>query len=49
VIISDQYLLMSGTEFLSLTAAQYPDLIRLILINNTDVEDLLEASNASNF
>jgi len=38
---------MSGTEFLNLTAAQYPDLIRLILTNNTD-EDLVEASKAGN-
>lgn len=32
VIISAQHIpLMSGTEFLSLTATQYPDIIRLVL------------------
>ncbi|HBY78604.1 MAG TPA: adenylate cyclase, partial [Cyanobacteria bacterium UBA11148] len=47
VIISDQRMpLMSGTEFLSLTAAQYPDIIRIILTGYTDVEDLVEAINA---
>ena len=49
VLISEQHLpLMSGTEFKSLTAALYPDLIRIILTNNTDVEDIVEASNAGN-
>ncbi|MBD1933703.1 response regulator [Funiculus sociatus] len=47
VIISDQRMpLMSGTEFLSLTATQYPDIIRIILTGYTDVEDLVEAINA---
>lgn len=47
VIISDQRMpLMSGTEFLSLTASQYPDIIRIILTGYTDVEDLVEAINA---
>jgi adenylate cyclase len=47
VIISDQRMpLMSGTEFLSLTAAKYPDIIRIILTGYTDVEDLVEAINA---
>ncbi|MFP5272670.1 response regulator [Coleofasciculus sp.] len=47
VIISDQRMpLMSGTEFLSITAAQYPDIIRIILTGYTDVEDLVEAINA---
>ncbi|MBW4540278.1 MAG: response regulator [Myxacorys chilensis ATA2-1-KO14] len=47
VIISDQRMpLMSGTEFLSLTAAQYPDIIRIILTGYTDVEDLVEAINS---
>lgn len=47
VIISDQRMpKMSGTEFLSLTAAQYPDAIRIILTGYTDVEDLVEAINA---
>ena len=47
VIISDQRMpKMSGTEFLSLTAAQYPDVIRIILTGYTDVEDLVEAINA---
>ncbi|NEO31094.1 MAG: response regulator [Symploca sp. SIO3C6] len=47
VIISDQRMpLMSGTEFLSLTAAQYPDIIRIILTGYTDVEDLVDAINA---
>ncbi len=47
VIISDQRMpLMSGTEFLSLTASQYPDTIRIILTGYTDVEDLVEAINS---
>lgn len=47
VIISDQRMpLMSGTEFLSLTATQYPDIIRIILTGYTDLEDLVEAINA---
>jgi len=47
VIISDQRMpMMSGTEFLSITAAQYPDIIRIILTGYTDVEDLVEAINA---
>ncbi|NJP11994.1 MAG: response regulator [Leptolyngbyaceae cyanobacterium RU_5_1] len=47
VIISDQRMpLMSGTEFLSLTASQYPDIIRIILTGYTDVEDLVEAINS---
>ena len=46
VIISDQRMpMMSGTEFLSLTASQYPDIIRIILTGYTDVEDLVEAIN----
>lgn len=47
VIISDQRMpQMSGTEFLSMTATQYPDVIRIILTGYTDVEDLVEAINA---
>lgn len=47
VIISDQRMpMMSGTEFLSLTATQYPEIIRIILTGYTDVEDLVEAINA---
>jgi GAF domain-containing protein/class 3 adenylate cyclase len=47
VIISDQRMpLMSGTEFLGLTAAQYPDTIRIILTGYTDVGDLVEAINS---
>jgi signal transduction histidine kinase/class 3 adenylate cyclase/ActR/RegA family two-component response regulator len=47
VIISDQRMPhMSGTEFLSLTATQYPDTIRIILTGYTDVEDLVEAINS---
>jgi GAF domain-containing protein/class 3 adenylate cyclase len=47
VIISDQRMpYMSGTEFLSLTATQYPDIIRIILTGYTDVEDLVDAINA---
>ena len=47
VIISDQRMpQMSGTEFLSLTANQYPDTIRIILTGYTDVEDLVEAINS---
>ena len=46
VIISDQRMpMMSGTEFLSLTATQYPDIIRIILTGYTDVDDLVEAIN----
>lgn len=47
VIISDQRMpLMSGTEFLSLTATRYPDIIRIILTGYTDVDDLVEAINS---
>ncbi len=47
IIISDQRMpKMSGTEFLSLTAVQYPDVIRIILTGYTDVEDLVEAINS---
>jgi len=47
VIISDQRMpSMSGTEFLSLTATQYPDIIRIILTGYTDVGDLVEAINS---
>lgn len=47
VIISDQRMPgMSGTEFLSVTATQYPDTIRIILTGYTDVEDLVEAINS---
>lgn len=47
VIISDQRMpMMSGTEFLSLTATKYPDIIRIILTGYTDVEDLVEAINS---
>ncbi|MBW4577476.1 MAG: response regulator [Aphanothece sp. CMT-3BRIN-NPC111] len=46
VIVSDQHMpLMSGTEFLSLTVTQYPDIIRIILTGYADVEDLVEAIN----
>ncbi len=47
VIISDQRMpMMSGTEFLSLTATQYPDSIRIILTGYTDVGDLVDAINS---
>ncbi|MGB3404976.1 MAG: response regulator [Microcoleaceae cyanobacterium] len=47
VIISDQRMpRMSGTEFLSIAADQYPDAIRILLTGYTDVEDLVEAINA---
>ncbi|AFZ04102.1 response regulator [Calothrix sp. PCC 6303] len=47
VIISDQRMpMMSGTEFLSMTATKYPDIIRIILTGYTDIEDLVEAINA---
>lgn len=47
VIISDQRMpLMSGTEFLSLTAERYPDIIRIIVTGYTDVDDLVEAINS---
>jgi len=46
-IVSDQRMpIMSGTELLSLTAVQYPDIIRIILTGYTDVEDLVEAINS---
>jgi len=46
VIICDQRMpLMSGTEFLSLTATQYPDIIRILLTGYTDAEDLVKAIN----
>ncbi len=47
VIISDQRMpMMSGTEFLSQTAAKYPDIIRIILTGYTDADDLVEAINS---
>ncbi|MBP0016294.1 MAG: response regulator [Cyanobacteria bacterium SBLK] len=47
VIISDQRMpIMSGTEFLSLAAVQFPDIVRIILTGYTDVEDLVEAINS---
>lgn len=47
VIISDQRMpIMSGTEFLSLAAMRYPDIIRILLTGYTDVEDLVEAINS---
>ena len=47
VIVSDQRMpLMSGTEFLSLTAERYPDIIRIIVTGYTDVDDLVEAINS---
>ncbi|MEM1426382.1 MAG: response regulator, partial [Cyanobacteria bacterium P01_H01_bin.130] len=46
VIVSDQRMpLMSGTEFLSLTAERYPDIMRIIVTGYTDVDDLVEAIN----
>ena len=46
VIVSDQRMpLMSGTEFLSLTAEKYPDIMRIIVTGYTDVDDLVEAIN----
>jgi signal transduction histidine kinase/CheY-like chemotaxis protein/class 3 adenylate cyclase len=46
VIISDQRMpMMSGTEFLSLTAQKYPEIIRIILTGYTDVDDLVQAIN----
>lgn len=46
VIITDQRMpQMSGTEFLSITATQYPDVIRIIITAYSDVEDLVEAIN----
>ncbi|NEP04239.1 MAG: response regulator [Okeania sp. SIO2G4] len=42
VIISDQRMpKMSGTEFLSLTANQYPNTIRIVLTGFTDIEKFL--------
>ena len=46
VIISDQRMPgMSGTEFLRQTAAQHPNIMRIILTGYTDVEDLVDAIN----
>ncbi|MGF1460751.1 MAG: response regulator [Leptolyngbyaceae cyanobacterium] len=46
VIISDQRMPgMSGTEFLSQTAVEYPNIMRIILTGYTDVEDLVGAIN----
>jgi adenylate cyclase len=46
VIVSDQRMPgMSGTEFLSQTAAKYPNIIRIILTGYTDVDDLVDAIN----
>lgn len=47
VIVSDQRMpKMTGTEFLSLTAMQYPDMIRILVTAYTDVDDLVEAINS---
>jgi CheY-like chemotaxis protein len=47
VIISDQRMPgMKGTEFLSRTVPQFPDTVRIILTEFTDIEDFLEAINA---
>ncbi|MDY7013350.1 MAG: response regulator [Cyanobacteriota bacterium] len=47
VIISDQRMPeMNGTEFLRRAAAQYPNIMRIILTGYTDVEDLVEAINS---
>jgi len=46
IIISDQRMpRMSGIEFLSRTAEQFPDTIRIVLTGYTDVEDLVSAIN----
>lgn len=43
-LICDRHMpLISGTEFFSLTATQYPDIMQIILTDYTDVEDLVEA------
>ncbi|MEM8642771.1 MAG: response regulator [Cyanobacteria bacterium P01_G01_bin.54] len=47
VIISDQRMpIMTGTEFLGLSAQKYPDIIRILLTGYTDVDDLVEAINS---
>ncbi len=47
IIISDQRMpKMSGTEFLSQAAQQFPDTIRILLTGYTDVEDLVDAINS---
>ncbi len=47
VIISDQRMpMMNGTEFLSLTAQMYPDIVRIILTGYTDSDDLVAAINS---
>lgn len=46
IIISDQRMpKMNGTDFLSHTAEQFPDTIRILLTGYTDVEDLVGAIN----
>ncbi|NJK28272.1 MAG: response regulator [Coleofasciculaceae cyanobacterium SM2_3_26] len=46
VIVTDQRMpRMSGTELLSITASQYPDVIRILLTAYSDIEDLVEAIN----
>lgn len=46
VIISDQRMPgMSGTEFLRRTAAEHPNIMRIILTGYSDVEDLVGAIN----
>lgn len=48
IIISDQRMPeMNGTEFLEKTVEQFPDTIRILLTGYTDVEDLVDAINAS--
>lgn len=47
IIISDQRMpRMTGTEFLSRVAEEYPDTIRILLTGYTDVEDLVDAINS---
>ena len=44
VLIFDQHIpLIAGTEFLSLTATRYPEIIQIILTDYTNVEDIEQA------
>lgn len=46
VLIFDQHIpLIAGTEFLSLTATRYPEIIQIILTDYTNVEDIEQALN----
>lgn len=46
ILIADQQMpLLSGSQFLSLTAAKYPDILQIILTSYTNEKELIEALN----